>query len=146
MGTVLQQSISGTYTAVAQVLSISRSGCGDEVFDATSLDSPSDSNSVVWKEKVKAGATEPGKVAFEVYFDPALTGHQAILGQIGVAPSGGTPSTTAWKVIYPNSGGAFDGFTSAGIQYGIDVKMGDGLKASFDLDLTGAVTQVGGVG
>jgi hypothetical protein len=139
MGTVLQQSISGTYTPVAQVISISRSGCGDETFDSTSFDSGSDSNGVVWKEKLSAGIVEPGKVAFEVFFDPALSGHQAILGRLG-------QGNTLWKIVYPNSGGVYDGFTSAGIHYGIELKMNDGIKASFDLDLTGPVTQVGGVG
>jgi hypothetical protein len=136
MGTVLQQKISGTYTTVAQVISISTSGRGDETFDATTLDSASDTNSVVWKEKAQTGATEPGKVSFEVFLDPTLSGHQAIVGCIG-------QGNTDWKTIYPNSGGADELFTSAGLQYGQDVKMGDGLKMSVDLELTGPVTQFG---
>jgi hypothetical protein len=134
IGTVLQQKISGTYTAVAQVISISSSGRGDETFDATCLDSAADNNSVVWKEKANTGAVEPGKVSFELFLDPTLSGHQAIAGQLG-------QGNTDWKVIYANTEGVSDLFTSAGIQYGVDVKMGDGLKMSVDLDLTGAVTQ-----
>ena len=71
-GTVLQQEISSVFTAVAQVISIDIGETKTETWDSTSLDTG------VGKTKSQTGYAEPGDVSFEIFFDPALAGHQAI--------------------------------------------------------------------
>jgi Lambda phage tail tube protein, TTP len=134
MGTSLELSIASVYTAIGQILSVTRSDTGDVTFDGTCLDSAADGNSVVWTELIQAGVAEPGKVAFEIFLDPTNTVHQDVVSYIG-------QGNRSWKTVYANSGGAFDGFTSAAIKYNIDAKAKEGIKMSVDLTLTGPVTQ-----
>ncbi|HSG60852.1 MAG TPA: hypothetical protein VLA24_05385, partial [Pseudomonadales bacterium] len=72
-GTVLQQEISSVFTAVAQVISIDQSGAESETFESTTLDT-----SGAGKEYAQTGYTEGGSLSFELFYDPALAGHQAI--------------------------------------------------------------------
>ena len=126
-GTVLKQTISMSLTAVAQVISIDHSGAESETFDATTLDT-----SGAGKEYKATGYSEGGSVDFEIFMDPALSGHQAITDEIT------TPSELDWEVTFADSTAA--GFTVAGTGYGWTVDMNDGLKASISLKLDQLLT------
>jgi len=134
-GVVLQGGVATVFTAIAQVIEASESDRGGETFESTSFDSPVDSNGNVGKETAYNGILNPGKASFMIFFDPTLAGHIALLAA----------ATTFfnWKIVFPASGGACCIFDSCVAKFGRDYKMGDGLKMSVDLTLTGLVTDVG---
>lgn len=128
-GTVLQQEISSVFTAVAQVISIDQSGAESETFEATTLDT-----SGAGKEYAQTGYTEGGNLSFELFYDPALAGHQAISDLLT------TPADQNWKVIFADAGTTEYPFTGAGLGMDFSVAMNDGLKASVNIKLDGLGT------
>lgn len=123
-GTVLKQYISGSYVAVAQVLSIDYSDVGGNTWDATDLDS-------TWMEK-KAAIPDPGSCGWEVFYDPQLAGHQAIRGAHS--------TQTQFRIAYNDGAGSNDDFTSAALKTSVSVKINDGLKMTVKTENTGAPT------
>lgn len=128
-GTVLQQEISMSYTAVAQLTSISRSGTESETFESTTLDTAN-----AGKTYAQTGYSEGGSYEIEGFMDPALAGHQAITDLIT------TPADQDWKVIYADTGTTEESFTSAGVGVDMDAQMDDGLKFSASLKVDGLPT------
>lgn len=128
-GTVLQQEIAMTYTAVAQMISMEQSGAESETFESTTLDT-----SGAGKTYAQTGYAEPGTVSAELFYDPALAGHQAITDLIS------TPADQNWKVIFADSGTTEYPFTGAGVGFDFSVEMGDGLKGSLSIQLDGLGT------
>jgi hypothetical protein len=133
MGVVFQIQVAGVYTSVAQMTDLSEKDRGGENFESTSFDSTPDSNGNIWKEKTFSGEIDPGKVSYELFYDPTLSGHHALFAM--------EYQQTNCKTIFPASGGASCLFTSATAKFGREYKMGEGLKMSADLDLTGVVTE-----
>lgn len=128
-GTVLQQELSMVFTAVAQIVSLGQSGAESETFDCTTLDT-----SGAGKEYGQTGYTEPGSVDFELFYDPALAGHQAMTDLLT------TPAEQNWKIIFADTGVTEYPFTGAGIGFDVAVDMNDGLKASGSIKLNGLGT------
>lgn len=128
-GTVLQQELSMVFTAVAQVISLEQTGAESETFECTTLDT-----SGAGKEYGETGYTEPGSVNFELFYDPALAGHQAITDLLT------TPASQNWKVIYADTGTTEYPFTGVGVSFDVTVAMNDGLRASGAIKLDGLGT------
>ena len=124
-GTVLQQEISSTFTAVAQLTELSYSGGESETFDTTCLDSG------VGKTLGQTGYSEAGEVSLGGFYDPALAGHQAISDLVT------TPADNNWKIIFADSGTTAMTFTSAGVSWEVTAAMSDGLKFSSTLKCDG---------
>lgn len=128
-GTVLQQELAMIYTAVAQVISMEHSGTESETFESTTLDT-----SGAGKTYSQTGYTEPGTLSGELFYDPALAGHQAITDLLT------TPADQNWKVIFADIGTTEYPFRSAGVGFDFSVDMADGLKGSFSMQLDGLGT------
>lgn len=128
-GTVLQQELSMVFTAVAQITSIEHSGAESETYDATTLDTSGSG-----KEYEPTGYTEPGSVSCELFYDPALAGHQAITDLLT------TPAAQNWKIIYADTGTTEYPFTGAGVGFDVSAQMNDGLKGSMSIKLDGLGT------
>ena len=124
-GTKLQHTVSASLVDIAQILSIEHSGSGSETFESTTLDGG------VYKTFAPTGYSNPGQVSAEIFYDPALVGHQAITDLIA------TPATNAMKMIYADTAATNQAFTSAGVEFGATVAMDDGLKASITYTVTG---------
>lgn len=124
-GTKLQHTVSASLVDIAQILSIEHSGSGSESFESTTLDGG------VFKTFAPTGYSNPGEVSAEIFYDPALAGHQAVTDLIA------TPATNAMKIIYADTAATNQAFTSAGVQFGATVAMDDGLKASLTYTVTG---------
>ncbi len=131
-GVVLQLKIAGVYTNASQVIEANESDRGGGSFDGTSFDSPVDGNGNVGEETIYNGIIKPGKASFTHFLDPTDSVHQSILAT--------ATAKSDWKMIFPQSGGASCAFSSGVATFGRDYKMGDGLKQSVDLALTGLVT------
>jgi hypothetical protein len=124
-GTKLQHTISMSLTDIAQLLSIEHSGSASETFDSTTLDG------TVYKTYDQTGYSEPGEVTAELFYDPALAGHQAITDLIA------TPADNAMKIIYADGATTNQSFTASGVEFGVTVDMADGLKGEVTYKVDG---------
>jgi len=125
-GTALQQMIGTVYTAVAQVISLDTSGMESETYDSTTLDGG------VGKTYDQTGYSEPGSVGAELFYDPALAGHQELLTLIT------TPADETWKIVWSDS--SEWSFTGAGIGFDSSAALNDGIKATISIKLDGLPT------
>ncbi len=125
-GTVLKQDIASTLTAIAQVISIDVAESTTEVYDADTLD-----NANAGIPMKPTGRATGGNVSGEMFFDPALAGHQSITDYIT------TPATRAMSITFADSGTTAWTFTAAGCGLGVRVALNDGLKATFTYVLDG---------
>lgn len=126
-GTNLQHEIASTLTTIAQVLSIDGPDPEVETFEADTLD-----NSGAGIPMKPTGRVSGGTVSFELFFDPALAGHQDLTDQIT------TPASTNWAIVFSDAtswefAGVFKGLSPA-------VDLADGLKASGEIELDGIVS------
>jgi hypothetical protein len=123
-GTVIKASATTTLVALAQVIDISLSGGESETYDSTTLDGG------VGKTYSQTGFSEGGSCDLSLFYDANLAGHQTLTDAItnpadmyyGITWTGNTTEAT---------------FTGAGIGFGADVAMDDGVKASISVKLTG---------
>lgn len=130
-GTVLNQTISGGLVAVAQVISIGMSGAKSGTFSSDSLDA------AVGEPMSPTGTSTGGEYSFEFFYDPALAGHKAIFD---VVADPCTYADLAWQVIFADAGLSEWDFASAGVGVDVSVALGDGLKGSATIQLTGLPT------
>ncbi|MEO1063747.1 MAG: hypothetical protein AAFZ07_20205 [Actinomycetota bacterium] len=128
-GTVLQQEIASVFTAVAQIISLDGPEAETETFESDTLD-----NADAGIPYDPTGRTEGGEVTGEMFFDPALAGHQALTDLLLA------PAKTAFKLIFADAATTEWPFDAAGLSLGVAVDLSDGLKASFGLKVDKTVT------
>lgn len=124
-GTQLQQDLSGVYTAVAQLTSVSLSGTENETVETDTLDN---TDAVIQMDPT--GRTTGGSVDAEMLYDPALQGHKNITALLT------TPVRENWRVVYADSGQTTLDFTSAGIGFEATAEQGDFLRGSLSAEVT----------
>jgi hypothetical protein len=130
----LQQVVAGTvYSTVAQVIGLDLPDMEAETFEADTLD-----NANAEIPHKGTGRSEGGSVGFELFLDPALAGHQALLTLITTPPAIG--SEESWKIVFADAGASEWSFSGAGISLGGTVALNDGLKASGSIKLDGLPT------
>ena len=127
-GTRLQCEIGTALVDVAQIYEITPPNAEVEMFDATTLDS-----SDGWKEHYSTGFTEPGELSFSVFFDPALAGHDDLRQLLT------TRDVKNWNLIYTDGSATEDAFTGTLTKFDPTVVMNDGVKATINVKLTGAI-------
>lgn len=122
-GIIVQHTISASLTAIAQLTSVELSGAESETFDSTTLDGG------VYKTYDPTGYSEPGELSVEMFYDPALAGHQFITDMMDA------PADNAMKIIFPDT--TEQSFTVSG--YGVEdsAAMDDGLKRSVTYKIDG---------
>lgn len=122
-GGKIQQTIATTLTDVAQVLSLEFAGSESLTYDSTTLDGG------VFKTYDPTGYSEPGTVSGEMFYDPALVGHQALTDLIS------SPADESWKLIYSDL--SEQAFTGASFGMDVSIVMDDGVKGSFSIQIDG---------
>jgi len=132
-GTIIEQSSGTTYTAVAQVTGFSISGIETETYDSRTLDG------TAGVEYDPTGYVEGGSVTFDLLYDPALGGHQAItdLAVAAHLTTNGLPNDVNWKVKFANTASTELTFVSSGISVDITGDATDGLRSSITLKCDG---------
>lgn len=128
-GTVLQQTISSVLTPVAQVIGIDLPEMESETYESDTLD-----NSDAGIPYAPTGRTEGGSASGELFLDPALTGHKAMLALLT------TPATCVWAIVFADVAVTTWTFTGAGLSMGGTVALKDGLKGKFGIKLSGIPT------
>jgi hypothetical protein len=124
-GTVWKTTQSMSLTAIAQVISMEMSGSEAETFDSTTLDGG------VFKTYDHTGYAEGGEFSAELFYDPALAGHQSITDLIA------TPADNAMQIAYADTAVTTQSFGGAGVGFGATVDMGDGLKGKVKVKVDG---------
>jgi hypothetical protein len=132
-GTIIEQATGTTYAAIAQVTSFNISGIETETYDSRTLDG------TAGIEYDPTGYVEGGSVTFDLLYDPALNGHQAItdLATSAHLLTTGLPNDVNWKVKFANTSSTELTFVSSGIGVDITGEMSDGLRASITLKCDG---------
>ena len=129
-GTALKQVLAGTaYTTVAQVISLTLPTMESETYESDTLD-----NALAGIPYDSTGRTEGGTLSGELFYDPALAGHKALLTLLT------TPGDESWKLVFADTGVSEWIFTGAGFSFGGTVALNDGLKGSFSIKLDGLPT------
>ena len=132
-GTVIEQAPGTTYTAIAQVTGFTISAIETETYDSRTLDG------TAGVEYDPTGYVEGGSVTFDLLYDPALAGHQAItdLAVAAHMTTSGLPNDVNWKVKFANTSSTELTFVSSGIGVDITGEASDGLRASITLKCDG---------
>ena len=125
-GTVLAQSISSVYTAMAGLMNIDVSGEKSKTYDSVTLDG------TVYETKDPTGYSSPPAIKASGFYDPAHTTYTAFAGLIAA------PVATNFKITYADIAP-----TSAiynGVGFGLDKKVepGKGVVASIEIETSGA--------
>lgn len=128
-GTALAQEIASSYVTVAQVISLELPTVESETFEADTLD-----NTDAGIPYQATGRTEGGSCSGELFYDPALTGHQNLTELLRV------PQDENWQITFMDSEDSTWTFTGAGFSLGGTVALNDGLKATFSIKLDGIPT------
>jgi len=137
-GTALQQQIASGYTPVAQIISIDLPEFEAQTYESDTLD-----NTDAAIPYSSTGRTEPGSLSFELFFDPAHTGHQAVLSLLE-DPDNITDEN--WKIVFADTDTTEWTFTAAGISFGGTVALNDGLKASVTMKLASLPAEFAALG
>ena len=124
-GTSLKQEISSVYTAVAQIISFDHSGSKALTFESTTLDGG------VAKTYDSTGYAETPELSGELFYDPALSGHQSYTDLIE------TPAQTNFRITYADNASTTQTFATVGHGADVTVAMDDGLKMKFSMKVTG---------
>lgn len=124
-GTSLKQEISSVYTTIAQLIDLKKGGSKSGTYDSTTLDGGAA------KTKGITGYAEPGTCSGSLFYDPALSGHQSFTDLIE------TPVETNFRITYADTGATTQTFAVAGFGFDVDVVQDDGVKGSFELEITG---------
>ena len=127
-GSILEQKISGTFTAVAQVETISLSGAESETAEYRPLDAPT--AGVI---KRPNGWATGGTVTAGLIYDPALSGHQSISDLVG------TPAVCDWRLKHADGSQTPTTWTSGGVGFDEDINGTTGVKATVRMTVDGLV-------
>lgn len=131
-GTVLNMDIDGTPTPVAQVISIDLPDMESETYESDTLD-----NALAGVPYDPTGRTEGGSAGFELFFDPALAGHAAMLDLLN-APC--DYIDVDWSITFADAATTEWPFVGAGFSFGGSVALNEGVKATCSVKLDGLPT------
>lgn len=130
-GTILAMSISSTFTAIPQILSIDKTGEANNYYDSTTLDGPTG------ETHDNTGFVKVPEISAEFFYDPTNTVHIALKALMRspstTIPSGKVSAGTPFKLTYTDSGPLTETWNVVGL--GIDEKFQtkDGVKATLKL-------------
>lgn len=124
-GTTLKLDVATVFTTVAQLISVKPPGQKSLSYDSTTLDGGAG------KTKDVTGYAESDGFEAEIFWDPELSVHAAILANIT------TPAESNWQVVFVNTGASVLDFVCSGLELSLAVDMNDGCKASIKGEVDG---------
>ena len=128
-GTLLKVDISATLTTVAQLLSVTPPTFRSLDYGEFTLDQRG-----TGKERELSGYTETDAFEAEMYWDPDLAVHDAIINAIIPDP----PIASVWQILFVNTGASSINWTSTSLELGPQVPTGgDGLRATIKGEIDG---------
>jgi hypothetical protein len=124
-GCSFELSVSGTYTAIAQIKSLSLSGATVESKQIDTLDT------ATWVAHDVTGRSLPPTFSAEVYYDPALASHQAVTNVMD------TPAVTNCKIKYSDTGPSTQTFALAGLGFDVSIVADDFVSGTINAQVSG---------
>jgi hypothetical protein len=131
-GSVLEQTVSSSFVAIAQVIGMSGPDMESETFDADTLENPD--AGILY---APTGRTEGGSLSGDLFLDPALAGHQNMMALLTY------PEAEIWKIKFADDAVTAWTFNGAGLSISPTIALNDGLKAGFGIKLSGLPTFAG---
>ena len=125
-GTILEQKISGTFTAVAQCETISLDGAESESYEVRPLDA-----STAGVGNKPNGWAKGGTVTVALLYDPALAGHQSITDLVG------TPATCDWRIKHADGAQTPTTWTSGAVGFGENIDASTGVRGTVRMTVDG---------
>lgn len=126
-GTLLKVDIASTFTTIAQLVSLKPPKIKSEDFENMTLDQAG-----VFKKREMTGYAESDSWDAELFWDPGLAPHAKLYDSIA------TPAKTTFRIVFVNTDASEIEWTNAGLEFGVEVKMNDGLKVSVSGNVDGA--------
>jgi len=140
-GTTLSQEVGTVATAIAQIISLDHDAIEAETYEADTLD-----NTDPGIPYEPTNRVEGGSVSGELFYDPNLAGHQALLAILGdpstLMSSDSNPE--GFILTFQDAGSSTWTYTIAGFSMGASVALNDGLKSSFSAKLNKIPTEFAG--
>lgn len=127
-GTSLLMSITGTYTAIPSLTSLTISGEKSMKYDSTVL------GGGTFKTYDPTGYTEPCSISAGVFWDPADTVHVAFRALIA------TPVATNFKVTYADTAPTSEIYSGTAFGMDKDVQKDNAVTATLTIETSGAPT------
>ena len=133
-GSILSVDVATVLTAVAEVLSINVSGAKSETFETHYIN-----QSAAGKTKLATGFADPPTVQAQLFYIPTNTGHQALTDEI-TTPTIVAANQLDGQITFADSGPSTLPFKIAGIEFGLQLAMNDGVKADVTFEVSGQPT------
>jgi hypothetical protein len=130
-GTVLKVTLASVLTPLSQVTSLDLSGSKAESVEVPTLD-----DLTAYKPKMNTGLSDGGKVAGELYFDPALAAHTNYKTLIDTPPT----SPTACAITFANSPVTTCTFSAVGFGLDVSISLKNPVTGKFSMDVSGGLT------
>lgn len=128
----LKVDISGTYTAIAQMVDISGPTMSADTIEVTNRDGDG------WKEFI-AGLRDGGEVTFNIMYDPALTTHSAsAAGGVVTILSAGTRNS--FRIEFADSAPTTATFDVVVTKFTPKMPLNDAQVADVTIKVSGAIT------
>jgi len=140
-GTSLAQEVGTVSTVIAQIISLDLPDFEAETYEADTLDNTDPGIPYEPTNRVEGGA-----IGGELFFDPALAGHQALLAILGDPSTLMSSDANPEEMIltFADTGATAWTFTIAGFSFGGTVALNDGLKGTFSAKLNKIPTEFAG--
>ena len=129
-GTVIQKSISSTFTSVANIKSIDAPKAKVETIDVSDL------STGVGKVFSPTGYVDGGEAGGSGYFDPADATQKSLSESVGTIPS----AADSWKIIWSDAAPTTWPFSGWLQEFNVKAAVGAFLEYDFSIRLTGLVT------
>lgn len=126
-GTLLKVDLASVLTTVAQLVTLKPPKIKSEDFENVTLDQAG-----VFKGRELTGYAEADDFDAELFWDPQLSNHAKFYDNIA------TPAKTILQITFVNAGASAIDFTVAGMEFGAEIKMNDGLKTKIKGNVDGA--------
>lgn len=140
-GTTLSQEVGTVATTIAQVISLDLPDIEAETYEADTLD-----NTDPGIPYEPTNRVEGGSIGGELFYDPNLAGHQALLAILGDPSTLMSSDANPEEMIltFQDAGSSTWTFTIAGASFGGTVALNDGLKGTFSFKLNKIPTEFAG--
>lgn len=132
-GTLLQLSIGGTYTTVAEITSINGVGVVREFTDVTHMESPDAYHEFI------ATLKQSNDISLEANFLPANATQQALLG-VSAATWMADDTKQLFKIIFTDTATTTASFSGWAQNFSIGAPVDGKTAASFTIKVTGPIT------
>ncbi|MEI8016862.1 MAG: hypothetical protein WCH39_01625 [Schlesneria sp.] len=137
-GTILAFSVSSTFTAIPMIISIEKTGEGNQYYDSTTLDGGQ------YATQENTSINKSPEISAEFFYDPTNAVHMALKTSLRTPsttiPSGYTSPGQLIRLTYTDSGPLVENWNCVGLQIDEKFATKDGVKSTAKFAISGGPT------